>query len=222
MLSEENRQLQTQALILQRKLQKLESITAENIRLRELLKGSERLDETVLFAQVIGVDPDPFTHELLINRGFGVGVFKGQSLLDSNGVLGQISAVNRYTSRALLITDPRHAIPVEVSRNGVRAVAAGNGVFGHLDLLHVPATADVLVGDLLVTSGLGGRFPYGYPVATVDKVRLDAGQPFAIVTATPVARLTSSRQVMLVVPNPDPATADIMLADKESIDEVHP
>lgn len=197
-LHDANKELTAQALILQREIQKMAALTAENIRLRELLNSTANLDETVMVAEVIGVDPDPFSHELVISKGFSDGVKVGQSLLDSAGVMGQVIAVNRYTSRVLLISDARHEIPVQVNRNGVRAIAAGKGSFEELELLHLPDTADIKEGDILVTSGLGERFPFGYPVAVVKTVSHDPGEPFAQVLITPSAQLTRSRQVVLV------------------------
>ena len=204
-LHEENRELKAQALVYQRQLQKMAALSAENIRLRELLNGTEQLDEAVMVAEVIGIDPDPFTHELIINKGNREGVKVGQPLLDAKGIMGQVTTVNRYTSRVLLISDARHAIPVQVNRSGVRSIAVGRGSFDELELLHLPDTADVKEGDLLISSGLGGRFPFGYPVAVVKQVTHDPGQAFAIVTAQPSALLASSRQVMRVnVPQPPP------------------
>lgn len=199
-LHKENRELKAQALILQRKVQKLAALSADHIRLRELLNGSELIDESVMVAEVIGVDPDPFTHELLINKGFRDGVKAGQALLDAYGVMGQVTSVDRFSSRVLLISDARHAIPVQVNRNGVRSIAAGKGSFTELELANLPDTADVVVGDLLVSSGLGGRFPFGYPVAIVTRVEHDPGEPFAQVVVRPNAQLTRSRQVLLVIP----------------------
>ena len=207
-LHEENAELKAQSLVLQRKLQKMAALTAENIRLRELLRSAAVLDEAVMVAEVIGVDPEPFTHELIINKGRADGAFVGQALLDAYGVMGQIITVNRYTSRALLITDSRHATPVQVNRTGVRAIAAGNGIFDELELLHLPDTADIKKGDVLLTSALGERFPYGYPVAVVDSVRRDPGQPFAVVTALPTAQLTRSREVILILARAKPDESD--------------
>lgn len=204
-LHKENRELKAQALILQRKVQKMASLSADYIRLRELLNGSELVDETVMVAEVIGVDPDPFTHELLINKGFRDGVRVGQTLLDAYGVMGQVISIDRFSSRVLLLSDARHAIPIQVNRNGVRSIVVGKGSFTELELLNLPDTADVVVGDLLVSSGLGDRFPFGYPVAVVIKVKHDPGEPFAQVLVRPSAQLTRSRQVMLVL-SPAPKT----------------
>ena len=198
MLHEENEGLRAQSLVLQRKLQKMATITAENIRLRELLNSTEKLDEEASLAEIIGVDPDPFTHEVVINKGTNEGVRQGQPLLDASGIMGQVISVSRYTSRVLLLTDSRHAIPVQINRNGVRAIAVGRGVTDELELLHLPDTADIVEGDMLVSSGLGGRFPSGYPVATVGKVEHDPGKPFAKIQVSPDAQLTRSRQVLLV------------------------
>lgn len=197
-LLDENDELRGQSLVLQRKLQKMTALTAENIRLRELLNSAEKIDEEVKLAQVVGVDPDPFSHELLINKGSVDGVRVGQPLVDASGIMGQVLSTSRFSSRVLLLTDSRHAIPVQINRNGVRAIAAGTGLIGELQLMHLPDTADIVEGDLLITSGLGGRFPYGYPVATVGAVEHDPGQPFASIQVHPNAQLTRSRQVLLL------------------------
>ncbi len=214
-LHKENRELKAQALILQREVQKMASLSADYIRLRELLNGSELIDETVMVAEVIGVDPDPFTHELLINKGFRDGVQVGQTLLDAYGVMGQVTSVDRFSSRVLLLSDARHAIPVQVNRNGVRSIAVGKGSFTELELLNLPDTEDVVVGDLLVSSGLGDRFPFGYPVAVVIKVKHDPGEPFAQVLVRPSAQLTRSRQVMLVL---SPAEETEQIKESRGVD----
>ena len=146
-LYEENDELKAQSLILQRKLQKMAVLTAENIRLRELLNSSEKLDDDVMLVSVIGVDPDPFTHEVVISKGTNEGVRVGYPLLDASGVMGQVVSVSRFSSRVLLLTDSRHSIPVQINRNGVRAIAVGTGVSDELELLHLPDTAgyDVIV-----------------------------------------------------------------------------
>lgn len=206
-LLEENDELRGQSLVLQRKLQKMTALTAENIRLRELLNSVEKVDEEVTLAQVIGVDPDPFSHELVVNKGSNEGVRVGQPLLDASGIMGQVISNSRFSSRVLLLTDSRHAIPVQINRNGVRAIAVGTGLTGELQLLHLPDTADIIEGDLLISSGLGGRFPYGYPVATVGQVRHDPGQPFASVKVHPNAQLTRSRQVLLLTSREQPSVS---------------
>ncbi|WP_110186877.1 rod shape-determining protein MreC [Pokkaliibacter plantistimulans] len=203
-LQQDNDRLRTQVLFLERQVQKMASTTAENIRLRELLNASQRLDERVLLADLIGVNPDPFQHQIVLNKGSNDNVYVGQAVLDAGGIMGQVVEVGPYTSRVLLITDAAHAIPVQVNRNGLRAIAFGEGVPGVLSLEHVPDTADIAKGDLLISSGLGGRFPYGYPVGEVTEVIHDPGEPFALVKVKPSAQLDRSRHVLLLFPSPQP------------------
>ena len=171
---------------------------AENRRLRELLDSSSRVGERVLVAEVMAVDMDPFSHKILLNRGSRDGAFLGQPLIDANGVMGQVVHVTPFSSTALLVTDPNHALPVQVTRNGLRAIAIGRGVSSGLELAHMPLNADVRVDDLVVTSGLDGRFPSGYPVGRVSQVRLDTGRPFAEVRVEPSAHMERNREVLLV------------------------
>ncbi|WP_230376215.1 rod shape-determining protein MreC [Pseudomonas fulva] len=194
----ENEKLKTEALLLQGRLQKLAALTEQNVRLRELLNSSALVNEKVEVAELIGVDPNPFTHRILINKGERDGVFLGQPVLDARGLMGQVVELMPYTSRVLLLTDTTHSIPVQVNRNGLRAIASGTGNPERLELRHVADTADVKEGDLLVSSGMGQRFPAGYPVATVSEVVHDSGQPFAIVRAIPTAALNRSRYMLLV------------------------
>lgn len=197
-LIDENKQLKAQALLLKAKVQKLASLEAENVRLRELLNSSALLDETVLVAELIGVSTDPLHHEIIINKGTKDQLYVGQPVLDAQGLMGQVVEVGPVFSRVLLITDATHAIPVQVNRNGVRSIAEGVGVLHELTLRHVSATTDIKEGDLLVSSGLGGHFPVGYPVAVVTEVTIDPGQPFVIVRAEPSAQINRSRHVLLV------------------------
>ncbi len=194
----ENEKLKAEALLMQRRLQKLATLTEQNVRLRELLNSSALVDEKVLVGELIGVDPNPFTHRILIDKGGKDGVFLGQPVLDARGLMGQVVEVMPYTSRVLLLTDTSHSIPVQINRNGLRAIASGTGNPERLELRHVADTADIKEGDLLVSSGLGQRFPAGYPVATVKEVIHDSGQPFAIVRAIPTAALNRSRYMLLV------------------------
>ncbi len=214
-LVDENRRLRQEALLLKQRVQQVSSLTAENVRLRELLAGRQRLEQDVALTELIGVNPDPFQHQIILNRGSEDDVYVGQAVLDSGGIMGQIVELSHYTSRAMLITDSRHAIPVEVNRNGFRSIALGNGSFSELELGHVPDTADIREGDLLVSSGLGGRFPKGYPVAKVTSVKRDPGQPFALVKAMPTAMLNKSRHLLLV----DMPQALTLPAEQESAGE---
>ena len=197
-LMAENEKLKAEALLLQRRLQKLAALTEQNVRLRELLNSAALVDEEVLVGELIGVDPNPYTHRILIDKGEKDGVFLGQPVLDARGLMGQVVEIMPYTSRVLLLTDNTHSIPVQVNRNGLRAIAVGTGNPERLELRHVADTADIKEGDLLVSSGMGQRFPAGYPVATVSEVIHDSGQPFAIVRAVPTAALNRSRYMLLV------------------------
>jgi len=197
-LQEENDRLRNESLVLKQKVQQMVSLRAENNRLRELLNASELLDDKVQVAELIGVDPDPYTHHIIINKGEKDGVFVGQPILDAQGLMGQVIEVLPFTSRVLLLADSNHAIPVLVNRNGIRAIAVGSGRLDELALIYVPDTADIKEGDLLVSSGLGSRYPRGYPVGTITKVEHDPGEPFAIVSAKPSAQLDRSRYVLLV------------------------
>lgn len=194
----ENEKLKAEALLTQRRLQKLAALTEQNVRLRELLNSSALVDDKVLVGELIGVDPNPFTHRILIDKGERDGVAIGQPVLDATGLMGQVVEVMPYTARVLLLTDTTHSIPVQVNRNGLRSIAVGTGNPESLELRHVADTADIREGDLLVSSGLGQRFPAGYPVATVKEVIHDSGQPFAIVRAVPTAALNRSRYVLVV------------------------
>ncbi len=197
-LIEKNRQLEQQNLLMQRRVMKMAALAAENIRLRALLNSSSLVEESVIVAEVIGVDPDPFTHQIILNRGSNDGVYTGQAVLDARGLMGQVVSVEPWMSRVMLVADTSHAIPVQINRNGVRAIAAGSGFLDKLVLKHMPDTADVKEGDLLVSSGLGGRFPFGYPVAQIVSIQHDPGKPFAEVVAKPKSRLNRVRHVLLV------------------------
>ncbi len=169
-LKEKNTILEATNLINSVRLQKLEALERENMRLRELLGSSFRLNERVIVAELLTINLDPYFQQVLINKGQRNNIFNGQPVLDTTGVMGQVIEVNLFSSRVVLLTDPSHAIPVQINRNGLRAVATGRGLGKSLQLEHMPHNADVREGDLLVTSGLGGRFPAGYPVGTVISV----------------------------------------------------
>lgn len=198
-LLEENEGLREELLVAQRELQLLESLASENIQLRELNNATAAVGGDALPAEIINLSPDPFSKRVLINKGASDGVFVGQALLDANGLMGQVVEVLPYTSWILLITDSHHVIPVEVNRNGERALARGSRTNpNELDLDFVTQTQDMQAGDLLVSSGMGQVYPKNYPVAEITSVFADPGQDFATVKARPLAQLVSTRHVMLV------------------------
>lgn len=213
-MQEDLRNLNQRLLLLQVKTEKMASLSAENARLRNLLGSSEKLEDNVLVAELIGISPDPESFIVMLDKGRQDGVYLGQPLLDAEGLMGQIVEVSRYTSRALLITDVSHSVPVQVNRNNLRLIAAGSGKINELELKHVQDTADIRIGDLLVSSGLGQRFPVGYPVGIVTQVTHDPGQPFAVVKAVPSAHLDRSRHLLLVF------TAEQMAARKSRSGEL--
>ena len=199
-LEEQNEELKTRLLILERRALKYAALAAENNELRRLLNSSESVDDRVIIAEVVGVSPDPFSHEVIINKGANDNLRPGQAVLDSQGLMGQVISTSQFTSRVLLISDSSHAVPVEVVRNGLRYILLGNGDRDQLELIHVPDTADIREGDMLVSSGLSGRFPRGYPVAEVSKIVKEPGESFMSIQATPEARLNQSRLLLVVFP----------------------
>jgi rod shape-determining protein MreC len=210
-LLEENEGYRTENLLLKAQLQKFISLQAENIRLRSLLKSSRKLSDQMLIAETIAVDLDPYKRQIIINKGQLSGVYKGQPILDDNGIMGQIIYPGILSSTAILITDPSHAIPVQINRNGLRTVLYGTGSAHSLTVQNLPNNADIEMGDLLITSGLGARFPEGYPVAIVTDIKRDPGQPFAQITAEATAHLEQSREVLLVMaPNKKAITAPLL------------
>jgi rod shape-determining protein MreC len=202
-LLDENRALREQNLRLRGELQKYESLQAENMRLRDLVDSSFKIGDRVLVAELSAVDLDPYKQKVVINKGAVSGTFVGQPVLDAHAVMGQVINVSPFESTVLLITDTSHALPVQVLRNGLRTIALGTGRVDQLKLPYLPTNSDIVEGDLLVTSGLGGKFPPGYPVATVTRIDRSPDAPFSVVLAAPRAHLDRSREVLLVwtVPN---------------------
>jgi rod shape-determining protein MreC len=197
-LLEENRQLRELQLQSRVQLQKLDILEKENERLRRLLSATPKTTEDHLIAEIVAVDVDPYRHFIVLNKGSTDGAYRGQPIIDAHGVMGQIVYVNAMTSTAMLITDVSHAIPVQVDRNGLRSVAFGTGQTDYLDLKHIPHNADIRVGDKLISSGLGERFPRNYPVAMITNINRDTGETFIEVRAEPLAQLDTSREVLLV------------------------
>jgi rod shape-determining protein MreC len=197
-LEEENKLLRNKVRVQESRLQQMGALVADNLSLRQLMNSSEILQDRVLVAELIGVSPDPLVHKVVVDKGSNDGIYVGQPLLDAFGLMGQVVSVTPFSAQALLITDNSHAIPVQVTRNNVRIVAEGVGNLYELRLRYVSSTMDIKAGDILVSSGLGGRFPVGYPVAQVESITFDPGEAFATVIARPAARLDRSRHVLLV------------------------
>ena len=197
-LIRENALLRQRQLQLQSQLQRYAALGAENRRLRELLDASSRLTDKVAVADIIAANQDPYRQQITLDKGERHGVYRGQALVDANGVLGQIVQVYPSTSVGLLLTDPDHGIPVEINRNGLQATALGQGSGQRLRLPFLPANAEIRKGDLVVSSSLGGRFPAGYPVARVESVHYTAGGHFKEAIAIPAAGIGHGRQALLV------------------------
>lgn len=197
-LVSENAELRKQLLLAQAGLAQIETMGEENGRLRELLGARDRMQLRAQLAELVEVDLDPYRHRLLIDHGSAQGVREGQAVIDAHGLVGQVLAPMTDRAQVILITDPGHAIPVRVARNGLRAIAYGTGEIDRLELPHIPFSADIVVGDQLLTSGLGERFPGGIPVAVIKSVHGDDSATFAVAEATPVAGLTRGNQVLLL------------------------
>ena len=202
-LLEENGRLRQDLLVAQHERQLLESLISENSRLLQLREATSGIDGKVLPAEIINVSADPYSDRILINKGHNDGVFLGQALLDANGLMGQVDQVLPLSSWVLLLTDPNHVTPVEVNRNGERALARGSRrAAGELELEFATHSQDMTAGDLLVSSGMGQIYPKNYPVGEIISVDNDPGRPFAYIRVLPKARVDSTRHVMLVFPDP--------------------
>ncbi len=198
-LMRENLRLKSDQLLLQSQLQRLISIESENNYLKSLLLSAQKTTKNkTLIAELLSVDFEPFVNQVVVNKGSRDGVYLGQSVLDANGVMGQIIEVGPITSRVMLINDSHSGIAVQNVRNGMRTVAVGDNYTEQLRLMYVAKTSDVKEGDIFITSGLGGHYPEGYPVGRVASVKNDPANQFATVYLKPSAHLDSSRQVLLV------------------------
>ncbi|HLT92878.1 MAG TPA: rod shape-determining protein MreC [Woeseiaceae bacterium] len=205
--------LRTEKLITQARLMRYAALEAENARLRAMLGARERVRERVQVAEIMSVSTNPFRHVMVVDKGTRDGAFEGQAIIDADGVVGQVIEAGLLSSQAMLISDPDHALPVQVNRSGVRTIAVGTGEHDRLDLPFLPNNADIHEGDLLVTSGLGGAFPPGYPVGTVRSVIRVPQNPFAEVSATPAASLGQIREVMLIWPGENEPGDDAAAAE---------
>lgn len=213
-LLEENAALKAHALLLESKLQKLLVLEHENAQLKGLLKSRSRIAGRVKVAQLLAVDLDPVVQQIVLDKGSRDHVYSGQPVMDAYGVMGQVLDVGPMTSKILLITDLRSAVPVKDYRNGLRAIAVGLGTSHRMALIHVTDTVDIKVGDLFVTSGLGLRFPVGYPVGVVSNIKKGLGRRFVTLTLIPSAHLDQTQQVILVWPN-QPALTKAVRAQLE-------
>ena len=194
----ENTRLKAKNLILEQKVQKLASLTAQNLRLKELLHASELMDEQVLVAEIIGMDPDPYSHIVTINKGSLDGVFKGQAIVDAHGVMGQVIHISPISSQVMLVTDVASRVPVQVNRSGYRAIAVGTGSKDFIELMHIPDTVNIQEGDLLMSSGLGHTYPVDYPLGKVKKIIHTPGEVFAKIQVQLLAAINRTRFVLLV------------------------
>lgn len=197
-LIRQNLQLKSDQLLLRSQLQRLSAIESENNYLKSLLRSSKKLKTKMLIADLLAVNSEPYLRQVVLDKGSRDDVYIGQPVLDASGVMGQVSQVGPITSRVLLVTDPRNGIAVQSARNGMRTIAVGDSYSGKMKLLYISKTSDVKVGDVFMTSGLGDKYPEGYPVGTVAVVRNDPAKPFAEVYLRPNAHLDSSRQVLLL------------------------
>jgi rod shape-determining protein MreC len=197
-LKRENAEMQAQLRAANLHLLRFDSLAAENIQLRAIREASADMRARTAIAEIMQVDIDPRRHRVLLNKGNSDDVYKGQPVLDADGVFGQITRVNRYSAEVILITDAETATPVRINRTGLRSIAAGTGNYDKLNLPFITGDADVKEGDTLVTSGLGGIFPPGYPVARITKVHRDPSATFATVEAKPLARMDHARELLLL------------------------
>jgi rod shape-determining protein MreC len=213
-LRKENAELSEQLRVARVKLLQFDSLRQENIRLRQVREASAGVGGRTMIAEIMRVDVDPFRHRVRINKGADHGVFRGQPVLDAFGIVGQVVQVDKYSSTLILISDGEHAIPVQVNRNGIRSIAVGTGELSKLILPYLTVESDVKPGDLLVSSGLDGIFPAGYPVATVNKVERNPAETFALVEAKPLAQLDRDREVLLLWAEGSAASAPVAATEK--------
>src|ERR1700733_917338 len=217
-LRADKKHLEQELRLAQFRLQRYEALEAETQRLRGLRDSTAGVGDRFIVGDVMNVDLDAFRERVLVDKGAQDGVYVGQAVLDAGGVFGQVARVGQLTSEVILVSDAAHAIPVQINRNGLRTIAVGSGDTAHLKLPYLPTSADVVAGDLLVTSGLGGGFPAGYPVGTIAEVKRDPAQSLAEVEVKPAAALDRSRELMFVwlkpqaqelqpLPPPKPAQA---------------
>jgi rod shape-determining protein MreC len=197
--------LEAELRVAQFRLQRFEALEAETLRLRALRDNTAGVTDRFLIGDVMSIDLDAFRERVLVDKGAGDGIYVGQAVLDAGGVFGQVARVGQLTSEVILVSDAAHAIPVQINRNGLRTIAVGTGESNRMKLPYLPTSADVVAGDLLVTSGLGGVFPAGYPVGTIAEVKRDPAQSLADVDVKPAAALDRSKELLFVWLKPQAA-----------------
>jgi len=213
-LRRENADMQAKLRVANLQLQRFAALAEENRQLRAVREASAGIATKTAIAEIMRIDLDPGRHRVLLNKGASDDLYKGQAVLDADGIFGQVTRVGKFASEAILITDAETATPIRVNRTGLRSIAVGTGDFNKLSLPFITGDADIKPGDLLVTSGLGGIFPPGYPVAQVTVVKRDAAATFAVVEAKPLAHMDHARELLLVWFEPPP-TMDIDAAGQK-------
>lgn len=199
-LTRENARLKADDLLLKAKLEKYQALEAENRELRALLQSGRRIADRFMLAGIVALAPEPFTQKLMLDRGTDNGAYVGQPVIDAYGIVGQVTATEPSRAQVTMITDPSQSVPVQVLRNGLRALVFGIGRPDRVDVPFLTASADIQEGDMLVTSGLGGVFPAGYPVAQVTKVVNDPNEAFLKIGAKPLAHLEQGHDFLLIWP----------------------
>jgi len=197
-LLKENKELKSGNFALKSELQKYAILERENQRLRTLFHSAKKVKNKILIAELLSVDLDPYRQQIMINQGENQDTYIGQALVDADGIVGQIIHTDSYSSTALLISDPNHAIPVRIDRTGLRTIALGTGNPDQLKLAYIPKNSDIIIGDLIVSSGLGGRFPANYPVGIITDIAHSPGKAFSTILAKPSAHLNQTHEVLLV------------------------
>lgn len=218
-LIESNQRLKREAITLKSDLILFDQYREENQRLRKLLGSSFVRDEKKVVTEVMAVDTSPYRHQVVIDKGRTDGVYEGQPVINDKGIVGQVTFVAAHNSRVLLLTDTNSAIPVQIIRNDIRVIASGNGQVDRIQLEHIPTSTDIEVGDLLVTSGLGGVYPEGYPVAYVSVVDKDTQREFASITADPVVDFDRLRYLLLIWPNEDRQQKVLQVTPEKMLEE---
>ena len=203
-LVDENLELKQQQLLFQVRLQKMDTLELENQRLRKLLGTPKKASERVLIAEIFSVDPDPYKRLITINKDDDNGAYVGQAIIDANGIMGQIIHVEASASTVMLISDSNHAVPIQINRTGLRGTVFGTGDSSKLELRFIPHNAEIKVGDVVTSSGLGGRFPPNYPVGIISKIERPAGETFASIDIKPSAKLDQTREVLMLWHNAPP------------------